>query len=298
MRRLSEMNQVKTAMLLAAMTALFLFVGYSLGGRSGLVLAGMMALITNFVSYWWSDRIVLKTYGARELSPDQAPELFRIIRELCSRDGLPMPRVYTVPDQSPNAFATGRNPEHAAVAVTEGIVRLLDAEELKGVLGHELSHVKHRDTLISTVAATIAGALGMLTNMAMWGRMAGGGSRDDDRRGNPLLGLVGIILAPMAAAVIRMAISRSREYSADESGAEVSGNPMALASALAKIESWSQRIPMSEGSPTTAHLFIINPFRSGGMAQLFSTHPPTAQRIERLQVLARRMGGGSWPRVA
>jgi heat shock protein HtpX len=292
------MNQVKTAMLLAAMTALFLFVGYSVAGRRGLVFAGVMALITNFASYWWSDRIVLKTYGASELTPDQAPELFRIIRELCSRDGLPMPRVCIVPDQSPNAFATGRNPEHAAVCVTEGILRLLDAEELKGVLGHELSHVKHRDTLISTVAATLAGALGMFSSMAMWGGMAGERSRDDDRRGNPLLGLIGIILAPMAAAIIQMAVSRSREYAADESGAEVSGNPLALASALAKIETWSQQIPMSEGSPTTAHLFIINPFRSGAMAQLFSTHPPTPQRIERLQVLAQRLGRSGWPRVA
>ena len=290
------MNQVKTTMLLATMTALFLFVGYSFAGRQGLVFAGILALMTNFVSYWWSDRIVLKTYGASELTPDQAPELFRIIRELCMRDGLPIPRVCIVPDESPNAFATGRNPEHAAVAVTEGILRLLDPEELKGVLGHELSHVKNRDTLISTVAATIAGALGMLSNMALWGTMGGGRSRDD-RRGNPLLGLIGIIFAPMAAALIRMAISRSREYQADESGAQVSGNPMALASALAKIEQWSQRIPMSEGSPTTAHLFIINPFRSGAMAQLFSTHPPTAQRIERLEVLAQ-LGRGGWPRVA
>jgi heat shock protein HtpX len=209
-----------------------------------------------------------------------------------------MPRVYIVPDESPNAFATGRNPEHAAVAVTEGILRLLDAAELTGVLGHELSHVKNRDTLISTVAATLAGALSMLSTMAMWGGMAGGRSRDDDRRGNPLLALVGVIFAPIAAAIIQMAVSRSREYAADESGAQVSGTPMALAGALAKIESWSQRIPMSEGSPATAHLFIINPFRSGAMAQLFSTHPPTAQRIERLRVLAQRMPGGGWPRAA
>ena len=290
------MNQVKTAMLLATMTALFLFVGHALGGRSGLVLAAIMAGIMNFTSYWWSDKIVLKTYGAREVGPDQAPDLFRIVRELTVRDNIPMPRVYIVPDQSPNAFATGRNPQHAAVAVTEGIMRLLDQEELKGVLGHELSHVKHRDTLITTVAATLAGALGMLSNMAMWGGMARGGSRDD-RRGNPLLGMLAIMVAPLAAAVIRMAISRGREYSADESGAEVSGNPMALASALAKIEQWSQRVPMSVGSPTTAHLFIINPF-TGGMAQLFSTHPPTAARIQRLRAIAERMGGGGRSRVA
>jgi len=292
------MNQVKTMMLLAALTALFLSIGYSVGGRGGLVFAAVVALVMNFASYWWSDKIVLRTYGAREITADQAPELFGIIRDLCIRDNIQMPRVYVAPDPSPNAFATGRNPEHAAIAVTEGILPLLDAEELKGVLGHELSHVKNRDTLITTVAAVLAGALGMVTNMALWGGMAGGRSRDTDRRGNPLLGLIGVLLAPMAAGLIRMAISRSREFAADESGAEVTRNPMALASALAKIDLWSQRVPISSGSPATAHLFIINPFRSGSMARLFSTHPPTEQRIQRLQVIAQRLGGGGWSRVA
>jgi heat shock protein HtpX len=250
-----------------------------------IVAAGM-----NFVSYWWSDKMVLRMYGAQELSPEMAPDLFQIIRELTARDNLPMPRVYLIPDQSPNAFATGRNPRHAAVAVTEGILRLLNYEELRGVLGHELSHVKHRDTLITTVAATIAGAMSMLSNMAMWGGMRGSRSRDDQNRGNPIAGLIGVMLAPLAAALIQMAISRSREFSADESGAEVSGDPGALASALLKIDSISQQIPISGGSPATASLFIINPFRSG-LARMFSTHPPTEERIRRLDAIARQLGG-------
>jgi heat shock protein HtpX len=273
-------------MLLALLTALFLWIGHAIAGQTGFMIALVFTAIMNFASYWWSDRIVLRMYGAQEATEAQAPELFRVVRDLAMRGGLPMPKVYIIPEQSPNAFATGRNPQHAAVAVTEGIMRLLDREELKAVLAHELGHVRNRDTLIMTVAATIAGALSMLANMAMWGMMLGGRSDDDDEGGNPLVALLGIILAPIAAALIQMAISRSREFLADEAGARLSGNPLALASALRKIEQWSQQVPMHAGSPATAHLFIINPFSAEGMTRLFSTHPSTSERIERLEAMA------------
>jgi heat shock protein HtpX len=226
-------------------------------------------------------------YGAQEIGEAQAPELFALVRQLAQRAQIPMPRVYIIPEETPNAFATGRNPQNAAVAVTEGIMRLLDHEELAGVLAHELGHVHNRDTLIMTVAATLAGALSHLANMAMWGAMLGGRS-DDNEGGNPLAGLLGILIAPIAATLIQMAISRSREFQADEHGAQVSGNPLALASALRKIEAWSQRIPITTGSPATAHLFIINPFSGGGLVRLFSTHPSTEERIARLQAMARQ----------
>jgi heat shock protein HtpX len=280
------MNRLKTAMLLALLTALFLWIGHAIAGQAGFMIALVFAAIMNFASYWWSDRIVLRMYGAQEATEAQAPELFRVVRDLAMRGGLPMPKVYIIPEQSPNAFATGRNPQHAAVAVTEGIMRLLDREELKAVLAHELGHVRNRDTLIMTVAATIAGALSMLANMAMWGMMLGGRAEDDEEGGNPLLGLIGIILAPIAAALIQMAISRSREFLADEAGARLSGNPLALASALRKIEQLSHQVPMHAGSPATAHLFIINPFSAEGMTRLFSTHPSTRERIERLEAMA------------
>jgi heat shock protein HtpX len=227
-------------------------------------------------------------YRAQEISESDAPDLFRIVREIAQRSGIPMPKVYIIPEETPNAFATGRNPQHAAVAVTQGILRLLSPEELQGVLAHELGHVRHRDTLIMTVAATIAGALSYLAHMAMWGAMFGGRSDDDDDGGSPLGGLLAIIIAPIAAALIQMAISRSREYMADEEGARLSGNPLALASALRKIEAWSQRIPIHSGTPATAHLFIINPFSAGGLRTLFSTHPSTEDRIRRLEEMARR----------
>lgn len=282
------MNRIKTVMLLAALTALFLFIGQALGGRTGLVVAIVFAGLMNFASYWWSDKIVLRMYGAQEISESDAPELFRIVRELALRGGMPMPKVYIIPEETPNAFATGRNPQHAAVAVTQGILRLLSREELSGVIAHELGHVRNRDTLIMTVAATLAGALSHLATMAMWGAMLGGRSDDDDDGGSPLGGLLGIIFAPIAAALIQMAISRSREFMADEEGARLSGNPLALASALRKIESWSKRLPIHSGSPATAHLFIINPFSGGGMMSLFSTHPSTEARIERLEEMARQ----------
>jgi heat shock protein HtpX len=227
-------------------------------------------------------------YHAQEVNESQAPEVFAIVRDLAMRNQLPMPKVYLIPQEAPNAFATGRNPQHAAVAVTAGITRLLNRQELAAVIAHELGHVKNRDTLIMTVAATIAGALSMLANMAMWGMMLGGRSNDDEEGSSPLAGIVGIIVAPIAAALIQMAISRSREFSADEAGARFSGNPLALASALRKIESWSRQLPMSDGSPATAHMFIINPFSAAGLAQLFSTHPATEERVRRLEAMAGR----------
>lgn len=287
------MNRVKTGMLLAALTALFLWIGQALGGQGGFMIALIFAAIMNFASYWWSDRIVLRMYGAQEVSEAQAPELFAMVRGLAQRTNLPMPKVYLIPEEAPNAFATGRNPQHAAVAVTAGITRLLTRDELSAVLAHELGHVKNRDTLITTVAATIAGALSMLANMAMWGMMLGGRSDDDDEGGGGLIGgLLGIIIAPIAAALIQMAISRSREFMADETGAHISGNPLALASALKKIEAYSLQLPMHSGSPATAHLFIINPFKGAAMANLFSTHPPTEARVERLQAIARGQSSG------
>jgi heat shock protein HtpX len=283
------MNQIKTLILLATLTALLLFVGQALAGRGGFMIALMFAGVMNFAAYWWSDKFVLRMYGAQEIDQAQAPDLFALVRGLAQRSQIPMPRVYLIPQETPNAFATGRNPQHAAVAVTEGIMRLLDRDELAAVLAHELGHVQNRDTLIMTVAATLAGALSHLANMAMWGAMLGGGSsRDEEGSSNPLAGLLGIILAPLAATLIQMAISRSREFAADEHGARLSGDPLALASALQKIEAWSQRIPMTAGSPATAHLFIINPFSGGGLVRLFSTHPSTEERVARLQAMARQ----------
>jgi heat shock protein HtpX len=282
------MNQMKTLLLLATLTALLLFVGQALAGRGGFMIALMFAAAMNFAAYWWSDKIVLRMYGAQEIDEAQAPDLFALIRRLAQRAQIPMPRVYIIPQETPNAFATGRNPQNAAVAVTEGIMRLLDREELAGVLAHELGHVQNRDTLIMTVAATLAGALSHIANMAMWGAMLGGGSSNDDERSHPIAGLLGIVLAPLAATLIQMAISRSREFSADERGAQLSGNPLGLASALQKIEAWSRQVPMTAGSPATAHMFIINPFSGGGLVRLFSTHPSTEERIARLQAMARR----------
>jgi len=283
------MNRTKTMMLLAVLTALVLFVGQALGGQTGLVIALLFAGVMNFVSYWWSDKIVLRMYGAQEINEREAPELFRLVQDLTARAGLPMPKVYIIPEETPNAFATGRNPQHAAVAVTEGLLRMLDRRELAGVLAHELAHVQNRDTLIMTVAAAIGGALSMLANMAMWGSLFGGASDDEDEGGGLVGGLIGILVAPIAASMIQSAISRSREFMADEAGARISGDPLALASALRKIEGWSQQVPMHSGSPAMAHLFIINPFGglSGGMLRLFSTHPSTADRIARLETMAR-----------
>jgi heat shock protein HtpX len=280
------MNRLKTMMLLAALTALLLWFGQILGGRQGVTFALVIALVMNLGSYWFSDKIVLRIYGAQPIDPGELPEVHQIVRDLAERYSIPMPKLYLIPQEAPNAFATGRSPQHAAVAVTQGILRLLNHDELEGVLAHELGHVQNRDTLVSTVAATIAGALSHLANMAMWGAMYGGSRRrDNDRGGNPLIAIAGLVLAPIAAMLIQMAISRSREFLADETGAH-KANPLALASALRKIEGWKTQLPMMAGGPATAHLFIINPLTGRGMSSLFSTHPPTEERIRRLEEMA------------
>jgi heat shock protein HtpX len=283
--QMTGMNRMKTLVLLAALTALFLFIGQAVGGEQGLIIALLMAGVMNFGSYWFSDKIVLRMYHAQEVTEAEAPDLYSIVRGLAQRGNIPMPRVYIIPEETPNAFATGRNPKHAAVAVTEGLMRMLDRRELAGVIGHELGHVMNRDTLIMTVAASLAGALGYLAYFAMF--FGGSNSDDDDGGSNPLMGLVGMLIAMIAAPLIQAAISRSREFIADEAGARLTNDPLALASALRKIESWSQQIPMHAGTPATAHLFIINPFSGGGMARMFSTHPATAARVERLEAMAR-----------
>ncbi len=280
------MNTMKTVLLMGVMTVLLVVVGNLIGGQGGMMMAFGFAILMNFGTYWFSDRIVLAMNGAKEITEPEQPSLFQTVRELTGRAGLPMPRIYLVPSEQPNAFATGRNPEHAAVAVTEGILRTLTPEQLRGVLSHELAHVKHRDILIGTIAATMAGAISMLANMAQWALIFGGGRSSDDREGgNPLGGLLMIIVAPIAALLVQMAISRSREYEADRGGAEISGDPMSLAGALRKLEQKVEQIPM-EASPATAHMYIVNPLSGGGLRNLFSTHPPMDERIARLEAMA------------
>jgi len=281
------MNRLKTLLLLAALTALFLWLGQLIGGRQGMMIALVMAVLMNFISYWFSDKIVLRMYRAQEVSEADAPEFHAIIRGLATKAGIPMPKVYLIPEEAPNAFATGRSPDKAAVAATQGLLRLMSRDEIEGVMAHELGHVKNRDTLIMTVAATLAGALSQLANFALF---FGGGRREDGEGGHPLAGLVGVIVAPIAAMLIQMAISRSREFLADEASAQITGNPMALANALRKLEGWKAEVPMHHGSPATAHLFIVNPFTAGGIASLFSTHPSTQQRVARLEEMARNGG--------
>ena len=273
------MNTLKTTFLMALLTVLLVFLGNAIGGQSGAMLAFILAVGMNFFSYWYSDKVVLRMYRAQEVTEAQAPQLYTMVRRLSQQARLSMPKVYLIPNDTPNAFATGRDPEHAAVAVTQGIMRTLSADELEGVLAHELAHVKHRDILISSVAATIAGAINMLYYLGFFF----GGSDDDDS--SPIGGLLMIILAPIAAMLIQMAISRSREYTADRGGAEICGKPMALASALLNLERGVEAIPM-KASPASAHMFIVNPLRSGGMKSLFSTHPPTAERVRRLREMA------------
>ena len=268
-------NTLKTALLLGAMSALLLYLGEVLGGAQGLVVGFIFAVGTNFVSYWFSDKIVLSMDGAREVGPDS--RLYQMVSRLAGRAQLPMPKVYVIPDQSPNAFATGRNPSHAAVAATEGILRILDEEELEGVIAHELAHVKHRDILTSSIAATLAAAIMMVARMAMFF----GGRGDDREEGNPIAGIAMMILAPVAAMLIQAAISRSREFAADAGGAAIAGRPDGLVRALRKIEGASRAVPM-DANPATAHMFIIKPFSLGGIGSLFSTHPPTEQRVAAL----------------
>lgn len=278
-------NTVKSTLLLGLLTGLFLLIGGWLGGRSGMIMAFGFAVVMNFVSYWFSDKIVLASYGATPIGEGEYPLVSRIVRGLATKAGIPMPRLYLIPSDQPNAFATGRSPQHAAVAVTEGILRIMNEQELEGVLGHELSHVLNRDVLTSTIAATIAGAIMMLANMARWGAMFAGTSRRDDDEGmNPIALLAMAILAPIAAMLIQMAISRSREYEADASGARLTHNPLGLASALGKLEQASQVVPM-DASPATAHLFIVNPLSGRALLSLFSTHPPIEERIARLRAM-------------
>jgi heat shock protein HtpX len=275
------MNGLKTTLLLATLTGLFLLIGQALGGQRGMFMALVFAALMNFVAFFFSDKIVLAQFGARPVERDQAPQLHAAVERLATKAGIPMPRLYVIPSPALNAFATGRSPKHAAVAATEGMLASMKGDELEGVLAHELSHVLNRDVLISTVAATLAGAIGMLASMARWGLMFGGGHRDNDRGGHPLAGLVALIVAPIAAALIQMAVSRSREYSADATGARLVGHPYGLANALKRLQAAAERVPLP-ASPATAHLFIVNPLSGRALMNLFSTHPPLEKRIERL----------------
>ncbi len=273
-------NSVKTAMLLGLLTGILLFLG-SFWGESGLTIGLVIAVLMNFGSYFFSDKIALSMYGAKPVAREDAPRLYSMLEFLCSRSGIPMPKIYLIPDDSPNAFATGRNPEHASVAVTQGAMRLLDENELQGVLAHELSHVKNRDILTSSIAATLAAAIMWIANMARFAAFFGGGGRDRENEGGGLVALLTIIFAPIAAMLIQLWISRTREYQADASGAEIVGAPYGLASALRKLSDYSKRIPL-EASPSTAHMFIVHPFSGSAIMNLFSTHPPIEKRIERL----------------
>ncbi len=280
-------NWLKTTVLLALLTGLLLWLGDALGGQQGLVMALVFAGLMNFVAYFFSDKIALAMHRAQPVDESQAPDLHAAVAELAQRAHIPMPRLYVIPEMQPNAFATGRSPNHAAVAVTQGLLERMNREELKGVLAHELTHVLHRDILISSVAATIAGALAMLARMAGFALMFGGRGDRDDRGG--LGGLLFIIVAPIAAMLIQLAISRSREYAADEGGAKLAGTPTGLTSALRKLEAYTQRVPMVTAQPTTAHMMIANPFSGGGIASLFATHPPMEKRIARLEAMVGRM---------
>jgi len=281
------MNTTKTIVLMVGLTVLLVFLGGAFGGRQGMIFAFIFAMATNMFSYWFSDKIVLRMYGAQEATEVEAPMLWSVTHDLALKMNMPMPKVYVIPSESPNAFATGRNPKHAAVAATQGILRLLTREELEGVMAHELGHVRNRDILIGTIAAAIAGAISMLAHMAQWAMIFGGygGRRDNDEgAGGVIGGILMIILAPIAALLIQMAISRSREYEADATGARICGNPLWLANALKKLEAGSQRVPLN-ANPATAHMFIVNPLRGRGFASLFSTHPPLEDRIARLETM-------------
>ena len=287
------MNNLKLVILLALLTGLLVTAGRAFGGNNGMMLMFAVSMGINFFSYWYSDKIVLKMYGAREVDIHSAPELVGMLANLARRAGMPMPRVYIIDTDAPNAFATGRDPEHAAVAVTSSLMRALTPQELEGVMAHELAHVKNRDTLISTLVASLAGAISMLANMAQWAAIFGAGRSNDEEEGGGLVGsLFMIILAPMAAMLIQMGISRSREFLADETGARMAGNPLALASALRKIEHYAMNRVMPQATPATSHMFIVNPFAGTGtwILSLFSTHPPTDARVQKLQALAVTLG--------
>ena len=282
------MNVLKTGFLLSLLTVLLVFLGRLLGGPGGAMTAFIMALLMNFVFYWFSDKLVLAMYQAKPLSESEAPQAYRVVREIAARDHIPMPKLFWISTQTPNAFATGRSPQHASVAVTSGLLELMSEEELKGVLAHELSHVKNRDTLVMTIAASLAGAIMMLARMAQWSMWMGGGrSRDEENRGGAAMQLIAMlliaVLAPLAAMLIQMAISRTREYSADSTGAKLAGTPQGLASALEKLNRAAKEYPLPNANPATAHLFIVNPLTAGAIANLFSTHPPIEERIRRLR---------------
>ncbi len=279
-------SQIKTVLLLGLLTGLIIFLGGAMGGRAGLFIALIMALVMNVGSYWFSDKIVLSIYKARELSPQDAPALHRMVDELSREAGIPKPKVCITPQEQPNAFATGRNPSNAVVAVTQGILRLLSADELRGVLAHEIGHIKNRDILIQTIAGVMASVIMYLAYMAQWGAILGMGRSDEDSP-NPIVALLLALIAPMAAMLIQMAISRSREYLADETGARLSHNPLSLASALQKLQAYAQRAPMRSGNEATAHMFIVNPFSASRLAGLFSTHPPMEERVRRLVAMAK-----------
>ncbi len=278
------MNGLKTMVLMVTLTLMLIGIGGILGGKSGMTIALIMAFGMNFITYWFSDKIVLRMYGARQVSEAESPELYSIVRRLAQRAELPMPKVYIMDADQPNAFATGRNPKNGAVAVTTGIMRILSREELEGVIAHELAHIKHRDILVSTVAATIAGAISYLAQMAQWAMIFGGRRDDEGEGGNPIAAIVMMIVGPIAAMIVQMAISRSREYGADDSGARITGNPLYLAKALKKLHIASQRIPM-HANPATSHMFIVNPLSGGGLLKLFSTHPPIEERVARLEAM-------------
>lgn len=280
------MNTVKTVGLMVFMTLLLMLVGKAIGGNGGMIVAFALAVIMNFGSYWFSDKIVLRMYNAQPVSEAAAPELYAMVRTLVQKAGLPMPTVYIIPDETPNAFATGRNPEHAVVAVTQGIMRILSRDELAGVIAHELAHIKNRDMLTGTIVATIAGAISMLAQMAQFS-MLFGGRRDDDEGGSPIAAIVMMIVAPIAAMMVQMAISRTREFEADKGGAQIAGHPSGLSNALLKLEQGSQLVPMHDAKPATAHMFIVNPLTGGGLMKLFSTHPPIAERVQKLNDMAR-----------
>jgi heat shock protein HtpX len=287
-------NALKTGILMAALTGIIVLIGDYLGGPSGMIMALVFAGVMNFGMYWFSDRLVLKMYRAREVGPGDAPELHTMVENLSQQANMPKPKVYIIPMAQPNAFATGRNPENSAVAVTEGIMRLLTKDELEGVMAHELAHVRNRDILIATIAATMAGAIMMIARMMQYAAIFGGMGRDSEGRGGNALGALALmILAPIAAIVIQMAISRSREYMADETGAKICGRPLSLARALSKLERGAQAVP-SEANPATAHMFIVNPFAGGGLLSIFSTHPPIPERIARLERMSATTTGGIW----
>jgi heat shock protein HtpX len=282
-KRRKRMNGLRTMTLMVALTLLLVFVGAALGGKNGMTIALVFAFGMNFITYWFSDKIVLKMYRAQQVTEAEAPELFGTVRRLAQKAELPMPKVYIMEQEQPNAFATGRNPKHGAVAVTTGIMKILSREELEGVLAHELAHIKNRDILVGTIAATIAGAISYLAQMAQWAMIFGGRSSDDNgEHSNPIATIVMMIVGPIAAMLVQMAISRSREYGADAGGANISGNPLYLANALKKLQMASEKIPMN-ANPATSHMFIVSPLTGGGILKLFSTHPPIEERIKRLK---------------